>query len=88
MKADIVRVDWIDSCAFGTSWQLVEDFKEDTEPIKITSVGVIVKENDEYLTIAQNYGVNPKQFCSLMSIPKGCIKNQRVIDSFEVEIKD
>ena len=63
----------------------VSNLPEDFEPVKIVSFGVVIKETDEYISIAQNYGTNPEQCCSLMTIPKGCIKKIRTIEEI---IKD
>jgi len=86
MKKEVWRVDWIDSCASNMNWILESDFNgKEIEPIKITTVGVKVFEDDNYVTIAQNYGVNPLQFCSLMTIPKGCVKDQFIISEIFFE---
>ena len=81
---DVVRVEWIDSCASNTNWVLEGDIK-DAEPVEIVSYGVLVSSTHDYITIAQNYGRNPRQFCSLMSIPKGCIKDYIVFEILEEE---
>lgn len=78
----VVKIEWIDSCASNQNWILKEDFNNeyDIEPIIIVSFGVLVKETENYITIAQNYGFNPEQFCNLMTIPKGCIVKQTVLE--------
>jgi hypothetical protein len=70
----VVKVEWIDSCTSDINWVLLEDINE-VEPINITTYGTVIKETDEYIVIAQNYGSNPEQVCNITSIPKGCIKN-------------
>lgn len=77
---EVLKIIWIDSCASNLSWSLLEEFEGDIEPIKIVSYGVLIQETEDCITIAQNYGVNPNQCCSLMTIPKGCIKEKKVID--------
>lgn len=69
-----VKIAWIDSCASNQSWSLISELDGEIEPIKIISYGTIVQETDDCVTIAQNYGLNPEQFCNLMTIPRGCIK--------------
>lgn len=76
----VVKIQWIDSCASNMHWSLMEEFDRDIEPIKIISYGVLIQETEECVTIAQNYGGDPKQCCSLMTIPKGCIKEKKVIE--------
>lgn len=72
MKA--VKINWIDSCASNMSWTFPSDLDGEVQPIRITTYGVIVQDNEDTLVIAQNHGIDPEQFCSLMTIPKGCIK--------------
>ena len=85
MKA--IKIEWIDSCASNTAWSLLEEFEGDIEPIKIVSFGVLIQETEDCVTIAQNYGLNPKQACSLMTIPKGCIKKITDIEEITEEEK-
>ena len=80
---EVVKIQWIDSCASNMNWSLLNEFDGDIEPIKIISYGVIIQETEECVTIAQNYGVNSNQCCSLMTIPKGCIKEKKVIDELQ-----
>ena len=89
IKKDVYRIDWIDSCASNLRWVSESDFVElDDEPIKIISYGVIIADNKDYIALAHNYGINPQQFCSVMSIPKGCIQSSKIIDTIEFDIKD
>lgn len=84
MSYSVKKIEWIDSCASNMNWSILEGFEIEAEPIKIVSYGVQVQENEDYIVIAQNFGTNPLQFCSLMSIPKGCIKKITDIDSIMV----
>lgn len=70
---EVKKVVWIDSCASNVSWSFKDEIQE-VEPIEIVSYGVLVKESDEYIVLAQNFGTNPRQVCNLMTIPKGCVK--------------
>lgn len=79
----VVRIDWIDSCASNLNWAFPEDFKSNVEPITITTYGVVFQETDKVITVAQNYGHDPEQVCSLMTIPKGCIQSIKEIDHIE-----
>ena len=71
----IVKVEWIDSTASNLSWLMMEDVRKwgDVEPLTIYTYGALVQEDKNYIVVAQNYGKDPEQCCSLMSIPKGCI---------------
>ena len=74
---ELVQVDWIDSCA-DINWQLLCDV--DTDLTRVTTVGFLVKETNECVVIAQSVGVEPKQVCNTIAIPKGCIKNIKTIE--------
>ena len=78
----VVKVEWIDSTASNLNWLLMEDVRkwEDVEPITILTYGVLVQEDKNYVVVAQNYGKEPEQCCSLMSIPKGCVKQLTEIE--------
>lgn len=73
----VVKVLWIDSCNSNMNWTVAEDIE--VEPMCIDSFGVVVKDTDEFLAIAQNYGDNPEQYSNITTIPKGCIKEVFVI---------
>lgn len=79
----VVKIDWIDSCASNLRWILSEELEETIEPIIITTYGIVIQETDKVITVAQNYGHNPEQVCSLMTIPKGCIQSIKEIDTIE-----
>lgn len=72
----IVVIDWVDSVR-ASDWVLMEDVNE--KPVNCTSIGFLLKETDDYVTIAQNYGLEPEQICNLITIPKFSIRNIREI---------
>ena len=78
----IVKVTWIDSCASNLNWLMMDDVKNwgDVEPIRIFTYGALVQEDENYIVVAQNYGKDPEQCCSLNSIPKGCIEDIKTIE--------
>lgn len=78
----IVKVTWIDSTASNLSWLLMDDVKNwtDVEPMLIYTYGALIQQDDNYVVIAQNYSKDPEQCCSLMSIPKGCIKELKELE--------
>ena len=78
---EVLKVRWIDSCASNMNWTLMNELDGDIEPIKIISFGVLIQETEDCITIAQNYGENPEQCCSLITIPKGCIKERTIIET-------
>ena len=74
MTMRTIKIEWIDSCSSNTEWTLLSDICEDIQPIKITTIGFLIQETDDCITVAQNYGIDPEQACNFMTIPKGCIK--------------
>lgn len=80
---EVLKIRWIDSCTSNMNWSLLNEFDGDIEPIKIVSYGVLIQETEDCITIAQNYGEDPKQCCSLMTIPKGCIKEKVILEKTE-----
>ena len=69
-----VKVKWIDSTASNLGWTLLSELEGEVQPIHITTYGVIIQDNEDVIVVAQNIGTNQEQCCSLMTIPKGCIK--------------
>ena len=72
----IVVIDWVDSVR-AFDWTLIEDVDE--KSLDCISVGFLLKETDNHVTIAQNYGIKPEQVCNLITIPKCSIRNIREI---------
>ena len=71
-----VIIDWVDSVR-ASDWTYTEDI--DGKTMNCISIGFLLKETDDSVTIAQNYGLNPEQVCNLMTIPKCSIRNVREI---------
>lgn len=75
------KITWIDSATGSSTWELISDLEKiDLDPIEIFTFGIIIKETDTFVTVAQNYGTNPPQFSNTMSIPKGCIIKREKIE--------
>lgn len=71
-----VEIDWIDSYSTSNQWILEEDIKSlKVKPDNITSIGFILDNNIDYITIVQNWKLTSTQYSGLTTIPKGCIKN-------------
>lgn len=84
----VKKIEWIDSCASNILWTLMTELEGEIQPIHIISYGVLLQDNEKTITIAQNYGINPLQACSFMTIPKGCIEEITDIDEFEIEVEE
>lgn len=81
---EVLKITWIDSCASNLKWSLLDEIDGDIDPIKITTYGVLIQETEQAISLAQNFGHDPQQFCSLMTIPKGCIIEKRRIDTIKL----
>ena len=68
----IIKINWVDSVR-ASDWELLEDV--DNKLLDCVSVGFLIKETDEQITIAQNYGIKPEQVCNLMTIPRCSIRD-------------
>lgn len=79
---NIEHITWIDSAVGTSNWEACDEDNIngiDVEPIIIHSYGAVLRETDTYVVLAQNYGINPPQFCNTISIPKGCISTRNII---------
>ena len=76
MEKDIVIIEWVDSVR-ASDWTYVEDVDEN--PMDCVSVGFLMRETEDSVTIAQNYGLKPEQVCNLITISKCSIRNIREI---------
>lgn len=74
---EIVIIEWVDSVR-ASDWTYVEDVDE--KPMDCISVGFLLKETEDSVTIAQNYGLKPEQVCNLMTIPKRSIRSVKEIN--------
>ena len=76
----LLNVRWIDSACSNSWWTFEEKSEiEKIKPIYISSVGYLIKEEETFISLAQNIGNEPDQFCNVITIPKGCIISTTVI---------
>lgn len=73
MLDHVYLVEWVDSAAVE-GWQDAEDY---IEPITCVTVGRIVKNENDYITIAATVDENGR-WCSGMAIPRAVIKRMHV----------
>ena len=80
----ILKVIWKDSCNSHLNWTLSNELEQDDlSPIQIVSLGILIRDCSDYIVLAQNYGFKPEQMCSLMTIPRGCIKEIQELGELE-----
>ena len=91
MKKDykIVEVEWIDSCS-NDRWMYLEDL--DFTPIHCKSSGYLIKDEDDYIIIANSVGKNDdgecNQCCGMIAIPRAAILNFQVIIDPELRVSN
>lgn len=72
-------ITWLDASGGTGSWEHIENFQE-KGPIHCQSVGFVVHETDEYVTIVQNLdGEEETKACHHMVIPQMYVKKSRVL---------
>ena len=72
----LVLIDWVDSVGDGTRWRELDDIKKD-KPVKIRSVGWILAETKESMTIVAHLSDSHGQ--GEMTIPSEAIKKITVL---------
>ena len=80
MSTKIVCIEWIDSTEYADAeWKTEEEVKE-LKPMTIKTAGILVNEDDLYLTIASSINDADKgvdaQYGGLISIPKFAISKR------------
>lgn len=68
----IVLIEWLDSKGITNQWEYVDDI-ESLKPCQCHSVGFLIEETKEYITIAQS--INESQILGRTAIPQCSIKN-------------
>jgi hypothetical protein len=72
--ASPMLVEWLDSRQPHAGWVLAEDL-DDRGAVAIRSVGYIVRDTAESISLAQSAGGPPEQYMSVIIIPKCCIQS-------------
>ena len=75
MKTDkqIVLIEWLDSKG-AQRWEYLDEI-EPMPPCNCCSVGFLIDENEDYVTLA--LGLNDTQVLGRTTIPAGCIKSAK-----------
>lgn len=78
----IAEVHWVDSLS-GTGWTLTEDYKCDNA-VDCFTIGILIDDGEKSVTLAQNIGFEPEQFCNTITIPRCAVKS---IETREYNVK-
>lgn len=82
MNCPLVRVEWLDSSQPIASWKFLVDYRNDTtKPNQCSSVGWMIRDDDELKVLAANFGGvqntrDPEctlQACGVIRIPTCCV---------------
>ena len=71
----LVRVSWLDTVEHPSGWYDPEDIDTLEDPCLVHSYGLVLKENDESITIIADFIPGSKEFGRSTTIPRGMIKN-------------
>lgn len=69
-----VEIKWVDSCSRGMPWTDRDDLAN-LSPAVIRSVGFVVAESDDSVTLAAH--LSPHQVAGVMCIPRVAITSRR-----------
>jgi len=74
----LVKVVWKDIQGLDETWVDMETMS-DFEPVSVETVGWIVVESKEYVTLLSSLSVDQTFGGSITSIPKGCIESMVLV---------
>lgn len=74
----IIYVEWVDS-SHNTGWQTAEAALKEDHLLDCKTVGFLIKETDDHLTVAQSSAVDPDQVDGVLTIPKVAITKRKYL---------
>lgn len=74
----LVKVVWKDIQGLEDTWETLEEICE-LEPVSIETVGWIVVESEEYITMTSSLSTDKTFGGSVTAIPKGCVESIVVV---------
>ena len=85
-KCKIVEIFWVDSVKCS-DWSYVSDLN--FQVLDNMTIGYLIKETDEFVTVAQNMGRGfTPQVCNTMTIPRCAIKGIKVVGEMSKNYSD
>jgi len=71
----IVKIRWHDAVVDSGKTPM-SSFDDDYEgPLPCESVGYVVADNDDYMSVATTLQYNPDNYVEITTIPRGCIES-------------
>ena len=83
MSYKLVKIDWLDTVEHPSGWYQPEDIDKLEEVALVHSYGLILKENEESVTLIADFMPVSKEFGRSTTIPKGMIKSMTHISTVE-----
>jgi len=71
-------IEWLDSCSLRNAWNEFDEFKG-TKPTLCKTIGFLVDENTDAITLAGSCCAEEGLVSGDMTIPKCAIKKRRVV---------
>lgn len=68
-KFKLIEIEWIDSCSGPETWSFIDEMTPFL-PVEVRTVGFVIDDNDEAITVAHSLTKSKKQVSGLMTIPK------------------
>ena len=75
MEYRLVKVIWRDIQGHDGAWVDCDDILDDYEPVTVYTVGWILKEDDEFLTIVSSLSADQTFAGNVNAIPRGCVQS-------------
>jgi hypothetical protein len=76
-KLKIVRVEWVDAFSVD-EWAEIKEVAGNDE-IEMVTVGILLVSKKEHVIVANTHDAVNEKCAGSITIPRGCIKNYRVI---------
>ena len=73
-----LRITWVDAKMWGNAWMDNDEVSDMRLPV-CRSRGLVVKDTEEMILLAQNDSKDGIPYSNLTAIPKGCILNTQVL---------
>ena len=68
----IVQIKWLDICHGTPNWAYLDSLE--VSPLTAVSVGMVVRETDDFISIAQSYSEETGLIADTLTIPKSVVK--------------
>lgn len=73
-----VKIEWLDICSGTPNWTHIEDVAADV--LRCVSFGMVIKETDEIISIAQNYDAEDNLVSDTMTFPKAIVTKVTILE--------